>query len=114
PAIAESEALQSTPYCRSGVRGNRLARAAAEIGNRCRHTGRKQKGRIVRIDQTHKRRCCLGQARQLFVAEPLAVPLPSTAAFLNEPKPHDVLQQPNRTADAAFVREVVSLSLIID
>src|SRR5947207_2309189 len=81
----------------------RLAAAAAVVGQGLGHGGRKDEAAVVRIDDAAERRRLARQAHQFLVAHRRSAALPGAAAFLDEPKAHHVLEEPDRATETDLV-----------
>ena len=109
PAPSDSEAPRSR--ARSAPRRpappGAGCRVAAIIGDGGRHVRRQDERRVMSgLTMLDKRLRCLRHLHQRDVVVRAPGALPDAAALLHEPQAHDVLEQPNRAADAALVGEV--------
>ncbi len=112
-AVFHRQAFERTANHGPFVFGHSLTGAPAKFANRLRHVGRRQKAWIVRIDE---RRSGLAAAAAIQILPGIrrARLAPDAAALLHQPQAGDVLQQPRRAADAAFVREIQRQALFVD
>ena len=105
-SIGERQALQAGSHEGALGGGDRLAAALTEQAQGGGHVGRGEQVRVVRIDQRPKggrRACHLGQ---VGVGPGMALPRPRSLAFLDQPQPADVLEQPCRAVHPAFIGQV--------
>ena len=79
-----------------------------------RHVAGREERLVVRVDHRAEPLDSRRHLRQLGVAVVVALAHPLPAALLHEPQAHDVLQEPDRPADAALVGVVVGERLLVD
>ena len=106
-AILEREALENRARV-AGLSGRlNLIRLPAVRGDGRRHVGRIEEAAVVRIEDGAERQPIVARGdQQIVVGHRMPGLGPAAHARLQQPEARDVLQQPRRTVDAAFVREI--------
>ena len=106
-AVLEGQALEDRARVRRPARRHRLPGLPAVAGDRRHHVVRVEEAAVIRIEQRLERVPLV--ARPPRAARRTRSPArrgPRSPARLQQPQAADVLQQPRRAADAAFVGEV--------
>ena len=78
------------------------------------HVPRSEQLGEVGVEQRAARRRLARELDHVRIARRVAFGDPGAAAFLHEPQAHHVLEQPDRAAEAALVREVRGVGLLGD
>ena len=115
PAIGQGQAVEAgADEFAAGV-GRPLAGLPAELLD-LQRASRRATGTACDPDRSARRSGLLraGHLRQLGVAVVVSFAPEMPPAFLHQPQAHDVLQEPDRPADAAFVGVVVFQRFVID
>ena len=106
-AVLERQALENRARVAGLSRGLRLAGLPAVGRDRRRHVLRVEEPAVVRIEERSERVLVVARRRQqVVVRRRLAGFVPAPHARLQQPQAADVLEQPRRAADAAFVGEI--------
>ena len=104
--VLACERYEDRAHHLSGLARTLLAADLAELGDPLGEVARAQQIRMVWIHQRDVVSLDCRECLQLAVVEREPPPLPRAAALLDEPKAHDVAQQPGRSVDSSLVRQV--------
>src|SRR6266540_2089757 len=104
--VLEREALEHAADDLARLLRRLLARARAGLADPPRHVPGRQEDGVIRVHERAPRGRRLGERDQLRVLEGLAVVRPRPPALVQEPEADHVLEQAERAAGAALVRQV--------